>query len=103
MAIARFIKNVPGPFYTTGECLACMQPESIAPELLAPLDESNSDTYFVRQPKTPQDVELACRAALSCCVSSIRYGGDDLSIIRRLGNSAEYCDHPIPWWKVWAR
>jgi hypothetical protein len=103
MVSARFIKNVPGPFYTTGECLACMQPESIAPELLTPLDESNSDTYFVRQPKTPQELELACRAALSCCVSSIRYGGDDLSIIRRLGNSAEYCDHPIPWWKVWAR
>jgi hypothetical protein len=95
----RFPKNAPGPFYTTGECLACIRPEAAAPTLLAPLDDSNSDTYFVRQPETPQEIEMACRAVLSCCVSSLRYGGKDADIIRRLGNSAEHCDHPLRWWK----
>jgi hypothetical protein len=30
----RFEKNVPGHFYTTGDCLACAAPEDEAPELL---------------------------------------------------------------------
>jgi hypothetical protein len=54
MQYRRFPKNVPGSFYTTGECLACTLPEKEAPDLLVPLDEANSDTYFVRQPQTPE-------------------------------------------------
>ena len=37
MQYQRFSKNVPGPFYTTGECLARTLPEQEAPDLLAPL------------------------------------------------------------------
>lgn len=44
--IMRCEKNVPGAFYTTGECLACGAPESMAPELLAPLDDTNYETFF---------------------------------------------------------
>lgn len=65
----RLQKNVPGDFYTTGECLSCTLRESEAPSLLAPLDEENSDSYFVRQPATVEETEMACRAALVCCVS----------------------------------
>jgi hypothetical protein len=96
----RFPKNAPGPFYSLGDvgadgtwcgqCLACTLPESEAPTLLAALDEHNSDTYFVRQPETSEEVEAACSAAEVCCVSAIRYGGTDVTIIRRLGS--EYCD-----------
>jgi hypothetical protein len=50
MAYSRLPKNVPGPFYTTGECLACEMPEKEAPTLLAPLDDQNSDSYFTTQP-----------------------------------------------------
>jgi hypothetical protein len=96
MTYARFDKNAPGFFYTTGECLACTMPELEAPTLLAPLDDENSDTYFVRQPATPEETEMACRAALVYCVSAIRYGGDDAAVIRRLGNRDEYCDHLLP-------
>jgi len=125
----RLQKNVPGAFYTTGECLSCTMPKSEAPTLLALLNDENSDTYFVRQPATPEETEMACRAALVCCVSAIRYGGDDPSIIRRLGNRDEHCDHVLPggplrvpeddegrwervlresrchrsWWKLWWR
>jgi hypothetical protein len=92
----RLDKNAPGPFYTTGECMACGAPEVEAPELLAPLEGDNYDTYFVRQPSTAAEVEQACRALEVCCVSALRYGGRDPSIIRRLGNDPEYCDHVLP-------
>lgn len=123
----RLEKNAPGPFYTTGECLACGAPEYEAPELLTPLDDDNYDTYFVRQPETPEEVERACRAAEVCCVNALRYGGTDPAVIRRLGNDPQYCDNllpggpvprpkwlpdyvaasraarPKPWWQFWRR
>ena len=92
----RFRKNVPGPFYTTGECMACGAPEHEAPELLAPLIGGNYDTYFVRQPATPDEVERACRALEVCCAVALRYGGTDPKIIRRLGNDPDYCDRLLP-------
>lgn len=129
MPYPRFPKNAPGPFYTTGECLACSLPEQEAPDLLAPLDDANSDTYFVRQPETPEEIRRACDAAHVCCVSAIRYAGTDPEIIRLLGNSEEHCDNRLPggplesdsesdwrwkrepgeskvgtpWWKFWVR
>ena len=96
MAPQRFEKNAPGPFYTTGECLACGAPEAEAPGLLAPLDDDNYDTYFVRQPATSEEVERACRAIEVCCASALRYAGTDPAIIRRLGNRGEWCDHLLP-------
>ena len=92
----RLRKNVPGPFYTTGDCLACDAPEHEAPDLLAPLTGDNCDTYFVRQPATPDEVERACRALEVCCVAALRYGGSDSNIIRRLGNEPDYCDRLLP-------
>lgn len=92
----RFRKNAPGPFYTTGDCLACDAPEYEAPHFLAPLTHNNSDTYFVRQPSTPDEVERACRALEVCCVAALRYGGSDPDIIRRLGNDPDYCDRLLP-------
>ena len=116
-----FEKNAPGAFYTTGKCLACGAPEAEAPQLLAPLEGDNYDTYFVRQPSTPGEVEQACRALEVCCVNALRYRGQDPAIIRRLGNDPQYCDYlspggPLPtppwrrdevqprskrWWQFW--
>ncbi len=98
----RFPKNASGPFYTlgtchkgkwSGDCLWCQAPEAEAPELLAPIDEQNVDTYFVRQPATPEEIEYACRAIEVCCVSALRYGGTDPAIIQRLGNRTDHCDY----------
>src|SRR5687768_14251449 len=97
----RFPGNVEGPFYTTGyqthatddpqsplvwcgECLFCEAPEHEAPELLAPLNDHNIDTYFIRQPASPNELEHACNALKVCCVAALRYGGKDRSIIARL-------------------
>src|SRR4051794_24511491 len=94
--LCRFEKNVSGPFYTTGYCLACDAPESEAPDLLAPLKGDNYDTYFVRQPATADEIERACRALEVCCVAALRYGGTNPAVIRRLGNDPLYCDHLLP-------
>lgn len=108
----RFPKNADGPFYTTGcqsrdtdapdaktiwcgNCMQCEGPEAEAPELLAPLNEQNTDTYFVRQPSTPEDISKACMAARVCCVAALRYGGRDPAIIAELQNDPELCDHII--------
>lgn len=94
-AFSRCPLNAEGPFYTLGLCLACGLPEDEAPELLAPLGEANGTTYFLRQPKTPDEIERACNAITSCCVDDIRYGGTDREIINRLGNDPQYCDHVV--------
>lgn len=96
----RFLGNAPGPFYTLGEgstadCLACGTPEAAAPELLASAEGENANTYFLRQPSTPEEVEAACQACEVCCVSALRYGGRDLSIIKRLGNNPGLCDFVV--------
>lgn len=97
MVYPRFPKNVAGDFYTTGECLSCGIPEHLAPECLAPLDDPENqlgETYFLRQPATPEEVRNACAAAKSCCVDAIRYAGTNSEILRLLDNSPLYCDFP---------
>lgn len=76
-----------------GDCLACGGPEGVAPQLLAELNLSNSKTYFVRQPITEPERELACLAIEHCCVSALQYGGTDRTIISRLDNDPHYCDY----------
>lgn len=89
--------NVAGAFYTCGNCLACGLPEEKAPDLLAPLTDGNCITYFKRQPRSADEVERACQAIATCCLSDLRYGGTDPAIIRRLHElgAADSCDHPL--------
>jgi hypothetical protein len=95
-------RNAPGPFYALEKvCLACGLPEDEAPDLLAKLDETGGDTFFVKQPTTPREVERACTAIDICCVKALRYAGDDPAIIQQLQKwSAECCDatdgKPVP-------
>jgi hypothetical protein len=130
----RFPKNAQGPFYTLGhkreneawcgQCLSCAIPEAEAPSLLAPLTDENSDTYFLRQPETDEEIEQACSAIEVCCVDALRYGGRDPKILARLQRSG-CCDYLLQqngsttltasslashqhettskkkWWKLW--
>ena len=59
-------------------------PEEQAPELMAPLDDHNDDTYFARQPNTPEVIDKAIKAVHVCCVGALRYGGKNKEIIRRI-------------------
>ena len=98
----RFPKNAPGAFYTLGDidsagtwcgrCLSCNVPEEEAPTLLAPLTETNSDTYFIKQPETDEEVDQACCAIEVCCVDALRYGGKDQKILARLSKTGN-CDY----------
>ncbi len=92
--IDRFPKNVDGDFYTTGYkdkngewvgcCLFCNLPEEEAPDLLAPLDDDNCDTYFMKQPSNAAELDQAIASTEVCCVDAVRYGGKDKSILRRV-------------------
>ncbi len=96
MSHQHFQKNVSGPFYTTGECLACGLPEDLAPECFAPLTDDNQDTYFLRQPQTDEETARVCEAAAVCCTNAIRYAGNDPTIISQLGNRPDHCDFLLP-------
>lgn len=88
-------RGVAGPFYSCGQCLACAAPQELAPALVSELATNDFDTFFVRQPETAEEIEQACAAILICCVSDLRYGGQDPAIIARLGNTPEYSDFLI--------
>ncbi|MBN8711934.1 MAG: hypothetical protein BGO12_19315 [Verrucomicrobia bacterium 61-8] len=88
-------RGVPGPFYSRGQCLACAAPQGCAPALVSELAWDDLDTFFIRQPGTAEEVEQACAAIQICCVSDLRYGGQDPAIIARLGNTREYSDFLI--------
>ena len=102
MTEGRFPKNIEGDFYTigyeidgnwSGECTACGLPEIEAPELLAPIDNDNSDTYFILQPVTPEEIDKAISALQICCVEALRYGGKNKDILKRL--DPRLCDYKI--------
>lgn len=90
----RFPMNVEGAFYTLGmqredgtwcgECMSCGTPEGEAPTLLASSSDECSDTYFIRQPETDEEIEMACNALNICCVEALRYGGRDPKILALL-------------------
>lgn len=63
--------------------------------MFAPFDDTYTDTYFVRQPSTSEEIEQAIMAARVCCVTAIRYGGTDREIISKLGNDPAVCDYII--------
>jgi hypothetical protein len=75
--------------------MSCGAPEAEAPMLLSELADDQLETFFVRQPQDPSEIEAACRAAQVSCVSSLRYGGQDTTIIQRLGNTAEFSDYLV--------
>lgn len=86
-------KNCAGAFYTLHDCcLNCGLPEGEAPTLLSQ-DAEDNDTYFIKQPSTPEEVESACSAVEICCINALRYGGKDKAIIARLGSTV--CDFDI--------
>jgi len=80
--------NVPGPFYVEGGlCLYCCLPEAEAPELMGFEYESNdlsNGCFFKKQPETPEELEHALDAMSVNCVATLRYGGEDPAILRRL-------------------
>ena len=101
----RHPKNIDGPFYslTDGDlndkenchssCLDCDLPQGEARKLIKPLEGQDGDTYFIKQPETPEEVISAIHSTELCCFQAIRYGGDDPNIIKRM--DSDLCDFYI--------
>lgn len=79
-----------GDFYSNGECLNCGLPEGEAADLLAPLHNDNCLSYFIKQPKTEEEIDRAIWACKVCCVSALRYSGKDKSIFKNKWQR-DYC------------
>ncbi|NRF38326.1 ferredoxin [Pedobacter foliorum] len=81
----RFSENSEGDFYVKNQvCTACGAPEAEAPDLIDHSKTEWGHCYFKRQPQTPEELERAICAMEVSCVSGIRYGGKDESILRQL-------------------
>jgi hypothetical protein len=86
--------NAPGPFYVVaGDCLACEAPIAEAPDLMDMngFPEWSSHCRFHRQPETDREVQQAIDAIPVCCITALRYAGDDKTILDRI-NWPEVCD-----------
>src|SRR5262245_21900427 len=93
----RHPRNAPGHFYVAdGECMACMVPEAVAPDLMGFHDSPElSHCFFARQPRGEAEVRAALDAMHASCCGALRYAGTDrdvLAELKRLGLAAQ-CDH----------
>ena len=75
--------NSEGDFYVIKDtCLACMAPESVAPELMG--YDRETGCYFKQQPRTPGEVDHAVEAVWVSCVEALHYSGDDPAVLEQL-------------------
>ena len=94
--------NAPGPFYTeANSCIACCLPEAEAPDLIGFRDDGDGQydfgCFFKKQPETPDELERAFSAMRVNCIATLRYGGTDPAILRRLQELGmeSQCDFPL--------
>jgi hypothetical protein len=66
----RFEKNASKDFYTTGQCMVRDAHESEGGGLLASLEDSNYETYFIKQPEAAEETERTCCAPEVCYVAN---------------------------------
>ncbi|BAV05997.1 hypothetical protein FLA_2012 [Filimonas lacunae] len=85
-----------GDFYSqNNSCITCGAPEAEAPDLIEHSMKEYGHCYFKKQPSTPDELGRAIKAMEVACVASIRYGGQDEAILKRLyeRNLSDLCDH----------
>ena len=78
--------NVPGDFYVQdGECMSCMLPEEMAPELMGYFEEGNAGhCYFRKQPESQIEIDNAVLAIDVSCCGAVRYCGKNKDILKTL-------------------
>ena len=83
-----------GDFYVQqGCCLSCGVPQAVSPTLVGWRDTHNStDCYWIRQPRTPDELEQAITVIHAQELDCHRYAGTDPKVIRRLPPAQ--CDFP---------
>ena|ERR1700740_1150905 len=88
------MESCQGNFYVQqGCCLSCGVPQSVAPTLVGWRDTENStECYWIRQPRTAEQLEQAIRIIHEQELDCHRYAGTDPKVIRKLPPSQ--CDFP---------
>ena len=82
-------ENIAGPFYAVAmeyDC-ACGLPEGEAPDLIRMSELRGYQSYFYKQPESPEEISRAIHAINICPIHDLRYGGQDPEIIKRVDPS----------------
>jgi hypothetical protein len=82
----RHPKNVDGNFYGKSDecsCIEACSPLEIAPDLIG-YDNEPEGCYFIKQPQTEAEYDLAIQAVLSAFVGNLRYSGNNPDILERI-------------------
>jgi hypothetical protein len=88
-------KSAVGDFYVQATCcMSCGVPQGIAPDLVGWTNEKLTQCYWLKQPKTPDELDRAIKIIHTQELGCHRYSGKDPAILRRL--PAEDCDHLRP-------
>ena len=94
----RYPENSKGDFYVENQvCITCGAPEYEAPDLIEHSKLEYGHCYFKKQPTTPAELNRAINAMAVSCISGVRYGGKDKTILKRLselGLQTE-CDYKL--------
>lgn len=67
---ARHPAGAPGPWYVDDRCIDCDAARHVAPGLIE-RNPGDGVSYFVRQPETESEIEMAWRAVLVCPTRSV--------------------------------
>lgn len=99
--------NTEGDFYVLDRsCIECQAPEREAPDLMGHdcPERPGYQCFFQKQPATNDELERAIHAVAVGCCGSVRYGGTDPFVLRRLQElrAEDACDFPRRrWWQFW--
>lgn len=93
----RYPEGEQSDFYVENACITCGAPQEEAPDLIAHSEAYHGHCYFKKQPQTPEEIERAINAICVSCIASIRYGGKNEAIIKRLyeHRRADQCDYQL--------
>jgi len=67
---ARHPAGAPGPWYVDDRCIDCDAARHVAPGLIE-RNPGDGISYFLRQPETPEEIDMAWRAVLVCPTRSV--------------------------------
>ncbi|MDH3295207.1 MAG: ferredoxin [Acidimicrobiia bacterium] len=67
---ARHPAGAPGPWFVDDRCIDCDAARHVAPGLIA-RNPGDGVSYFLRQPETLEEIEMAWRAVLVCPIRSV--------------------------------
>jgi len=83
-----YYKNCKGDFIVDNSdcdhCHYCKLPQTVAPGLI---EFDRSSCYFIKQPETKEEIDIAINALSVCDCSAVKYRGKDKQIINKILSS----------------